>query len=42
MREDEANEIKKAKLIGLNAVRKKTNSLKHNKEYEWNLRPVSS
>ena len=42
MREDEANEIKKAKLIGLNAVRKKINSLKHNKEYEWKLLATSS
>ena len=42
MREDEANEIKKTKLIGLDAVRNKINSLKHDKEYEWDLLPVSS
>ncbi len=40
MREDEANEIRKAKLIGLDAVRKKINSLKHNKAYEWRLMSV--
>ena len=42
MREDEQMDIEKAKLEGLEAVRKEINTLNHNKDYEWKLIAVSN